>query len=142
MTTTASITEEMSLETNETDLLAKLFGAGKYSPLMRDIYKDSQVVFGLDKTQAEKLARAVSSDFGDAMKGVQVKASVSKKATADGKVTCKEAASQKGITLTNALRAMQTLAWAADAGKYGLLWKSTDWVVNPETEMGKYLANL
>lgn len=139
--TNTSVTDSTSTPEVKVDL-AQLFGSGRYSPLMREVYTQSQVVFKLDEEQAEKLARAVASDFGGAMANVQVKATVGKSITKDGKVTCKEAAAIKGITITNALFAMQTLAWCAEAGKHGILWGKTDWQTPEDSTFGKYLRSL
>lgn len=104
-----------------------MFGNGRYSPLMLECYRDSQVVFKLDEAQADKLARAIARDFGAAMTNAPVDAKVGKAVNKDGQVTLSEAAKLKNITITNPLFALRALQYAADAGKFGFSWKLTEW---------------
>lgn len=116
------------------------FGAGKYSELMQSCFIDSQVIFRLSPEKADKLSRLIASDYGAAMKFAKVEASISKSVSKDGKVTLREAAKMKGVTITYPLTAMRMLAFALDAGKYHFLFQTTVWEVTEE--MKKYFAGL
>lgn len=123
------------------------FGAGRYSPLMKSVYEQSQVIFKLTPEKAEKLARQVAADFGAGMKNVQAEAKISKTCNKDGQVTLGDAAKVKFIQCTNALFAMQSLAWTTEAGKHGFQWSGTQWVLSINSDKSlppftKYLSEL
>jgi hypothetical protein len=110
---------------------------------MEGVHTEAQVVFGLPSDKAEKLARQCASDFGAAMARQTVTARVGKATSKDGKVTLSEAAKAKGVTQTNALRAMQSLGYAADCGKYGFAWKATQFIlIGGEGSLLEYLESL
>jgi hypothetical protein len=123
------------------------FGAGRYSPLMKSVFEQSQVIFKLTPEQAEKLARQVAADFGAGMKNVQAEAKIGKSINKDGQVTLSDASKVKGITCTNALFAMQSLAWCMEAGKHGFQWSGTQWALSVNSDKSlppftKYLSEL
>lgn len=107
------------------------FGNGRYTPLMEEIYRDSQGVFGLSEAKAEKLSKQIASDFGAVMSSVSFNLSAVKmgsKLSKDGKLTIGEAASKvKNVTITNALFALRALKYAGDAGQNGFLFNDTEW---------------
>lgn len=98
------------------------FGTGRYSALMEESWSDAQVIFGLDTTKAEKLARQIASDFGAIMANARVDARIGKAINKNGKTTLSEAAKIKNVTVTNALFAMRAIAWANEMGKFGFIW--------------------
>jgi hypothetical protein len=102
------------------------FGDGRYSPLMKECYKDIKVIFKLDEVKAEKLAKLIGSDFGAAMRQVQATSSIGKSLSKDGKVTLRDACKVK-TTETLPLRVMRALSYAAEAGKNGFLHGKTQW---------------
>jgi len=116
------------------------FGEGRYSPLMSESFKDAKAIFGLDDKQAEKLARQIGSDFGAAMRGSIATAKLGKALSKDGKVTVKEAASVKGITLTNALLALRAMDYANESTKFGIARGETKWIASKL--LGEYLETL
>lgn len=106
------------------------FGSGRYSALMEETFRDSQVVFKLTPEKADKLSRQIASDYGSAIANTPVEVKRIKAANKDGKITLAEAAKIKGVTLTNALFALIALQFAGEAGKHGFLFQSTGWKVN------------
>lgn len=105
------------------------FGSGRYSPLAFESFKAAKTVFRLEERKAAKLARQIASDFGAAMRDVQVTARLSKSINSDGKVTLAEASKIKA-TQTDALGAMRALQFASEASKAGFNYGETKWTVS------------
>src|SRR5947207_12410364 len=76
------------------------FGDGRYSSVMRELDGDAQRLLGLSKSHAEKLARAFGAELGRYNAYVKIGFG---KATKDGKMTLRESASIKGVTVTHAI---------------------------------------
>lgn len=130
-----TIESNISTETSKPD-----FGAGRYSALMEESFRDAQIIFGLSPDKAEKLARQIGSDFGAVMRTQVVDARIGKAMSKDGKVTLSEASKAKGVACTNALSAMRAMSYANDCGKYGFSRGDTDWSVSGTLK--EYLENI
>jgi hypothetical protein len=105
------------------------WGAGRYSALAFESFKDAKRLFKLTPEAAERLARQIASDFGAAMRkeSDSPKTAISKKRSKDGQVTLKEASKVKTAE-TFALMAMRTMAWMNEAVAYGVIPNETEWV--------------
>lgn len=118
------------------------FGDGRYSPLMRECYKDAQLILKLHPEQAEKLARLIGTEYGAIMAGVGVGMSGVKfgKANKDMQVTISEAATKvKNVTLSPAMTCLRAMAWANECGKFGFVRSSWDVEVMPRLQ--EWFAN-
>lgn len=116
------------------------FGAGRYSGLMLECFKDAKRLLKLAPEPAHKLALQIGSDFGALMKDAIVAAKVSKSINKDGKVTLSEAAKVKGVTTTNALTALRVMQFMNEAGKFHISSGDTVWAIVGEFK--EYLDNL
>lgn len=115
------------------------FGNGRYSPLMDEVYDDSQTVYKLSPDKAEKLARKIATDLGAIMASQPVEVKLGKM-NKDGKLTISEASKLKGFTVTLPIFALKGLHYAAEAGKNGFSFADTDW--KPSNQMSEYLNSL
>lgn len=109
------------------------FGKGRYSALMRECYKDAQVVFGMTPESAEALARQIGCDYGALMQQTHVAIGDIKfgKPNKDMQVTIREAAAKlKGVTLSDTLYALRALNFALQSISMGFVWGKTKWVVS------------
>ena len=131
MSTIITTSEPITNNSKQDSTHAIDFGSGRYSPLMLECFKDAKVIFGLPSEKAEKLARQIGSDFGAAIREVQVDGRISKSLSKDGKVTLSEAAKIK-VTQTNALGAMRAMQYANDSTKAGFVRNTTKWQVSEQ----------
>jgi hypothetical protein len=118
-------TIDAKAQTNNTNTKsAPDFGNGRYSPVMAEMFKDIQRVFGLPAEKAEIIARQFGSDFGRALGNAPVKAAVSGKLSKNGELTLKEAAKVKVIT-TNSITLARLIVALDEARSFGLTHEST-----------------
>jgi hypothetical protein len=110
------------------------FGNGRYGDFQRTLYKDSQTLFGLSQKAAEKFARAAATDFGQAMAHASVEAKVGKATGKDMKITLSEAAKLKNVTSSPALSLVHAIQWAGEAGKHGVSFGKTSWILTPDLQ--------
>lgn len=93
------------------------FGQGRYSAAMSELYADSGRLLSLSHGQAVKLAKSFGADLGRQQ-------AVSKigfgKATKDGKITLKESATMKGVTVTFAISLAKACVLLQEARNYGV----------------------
>lgn len=89
------------------------FGNGRYSAVMAEAHADCLRLISSDAAKAEKFARQLGADLGRAMSASPVSVKYGK-ANKDGRMTLKEAASVKGVTVTNAMTLGRLLAMAND----------------------------
>lgn len=115
------------------------FGNGKYSPKMQKVYDKLVSLFNIDEVKAEKIAKQFAIDFGAAMKNIPVETKLGK-ANSDNKGTLSEVSKVKGITYTNALNIVRATEWCDDAGKNGVSYGHTKWMLTPE--LLKYVESL
>ena len=108
------------------------FGNGRYGDFQRSLYADSQALLGMSKQAAEKFAKAAATDFGLAMAQAKIEGKVSKPTGKDMKVTLSEAAKMKGVHSTLPLSLVHALQWMGEAGKHGVSYGKTSWVLTPE----------
>jgi len=93
------------------------FGDGRYSPAMRELYRDSQILLGLTEEQAFLAARTYGADLGRYSPELQIKFG---KLSKDSKLTLRETASVKGVTLTNSISIAKLCVLIREARLYGL----------------------
>lgn len=114
------ITEPIALETTtvapERQSIGN-FGNGRYSGVAGELYRDAQRLLKLQRSQADKLARAFSSELGKL--NSQVKSVGISKPNKDGGVTLREACVTKGVTMTNSLALAKLCVLLQDAKRYG-----------------------
>lgn len=106
------------------------FGQGRYSAEAERVWRQCQDVLGIASDVAERIARRAVSDAGEVFKQASATLKVSK-VSKDGKVTLADASKVKGITVTNALMIIRTLDWIDEAGKNGISYGHTKWVLTP-----------
>ena len=94
------------------------FGDGRYSPAMRELYRDSQILLGLKEEQAFLVARTYGADLGRYSPALQIKFG---KLNKDAKLTLKETATVKGVTLTHAISIAKLCVLVHEAKVYGLV---------------------
>lgn len=105
------------------------FGKGRYSPLMEDCYRVMVKYLKLDEAHANKLAKLVGVDFGEAMKQAEVNGKVSKP-NKDNKVNLSESGKLKGITATYPISLKHALQWIDEANTHGVSIGLTKWELN------------
>jgi hypothetical protein len=115
------------------------FGAGRYSELMKTLFKQSQKLFGMSPKAAEIFARDAASTHGASMAGASIEAKVSK-VSKDGKVTLAEASKVKNVTSKPCLALMHAIQWIGEAGKHGISYGNTSWALGEELDA--YISNL
>jgi len=133
-TTNESVIPATNTETKRPD-----FGQGRFAFEMNRLYDASQKLFGFTEAQAEKFARQAASDAGAVLKNANATLKVGK-ANPDGKATISDASKAKGVTLTNALLIVHSISWIDDAGKHGVSYGKTKWLLIPELQ--KYVDGL
>ncbi len=139
MNDTATLNQPTPATKSATPKLGE-FGAGRYSPLMASVFTDSQAVFKLSETQADKLARMAGAEYGAIMAHVPVVSTVSRKMNKDNQVTLKDASAKVNkVTMTNTLFAIRALAYASEAGQFGFKY-GQQWEVGEK--FGEWLAKL
>jgi hypothetical protein len=89
------------------------FGSGRYSAVMAEAHTDCLRLVTKESARAEKFARQLGADLGRAMAASPVAVKYGK-ANKDGRMTLKEAASVKGIAVTNSMSLARLLAMAND----------------------------
>lgn len=117
----------------------KMFGNGRYSAQMESIYEGIQLKFGISAEKAEKIARQAGSDAGAVFASCSAAFRIGK-ANGDNKASIADAAKVKGVTLTNPLNIVRALQWIDDAGKNGVSYGFTKWVLSEP--LAKYVAEL
>lgn len=101
-----SITETLGgTEKQRVKVTLGAFGDGKYSPAMKEVYKDSQRLLGFSKIQAHVTARQLGVDAGQLNAG-KVKIAYGKSINKDGFRTLRE--------ITQAMKIRNT--WAMSIG--------------------------
>lgn len=93
------------------------FGDGRYSPAMRELYRDSQILLGLSEVQAWTAARTYGADLGRYSPALQIKFG---KLSKDAKLTLRETATVKGVTLTNSICIAKLCVLIREAKLYGM----------------------
>lgn len=88
-------------------------GNGRYSAVMAEAHADCLRLVSKDTAKAEKFARQLGADLGRAMSASPVSVKYGK-ANKDGRMTLKEAASVKGVTVTNAMSLGRLISMAND----------------------------
>jgi len=117
-------------ETNKTPAINYAdFGKGRYSPLMEDCYRVMVKYLKLDEAHANKLAKLIGTDFGQAMQQAEVNGKVSKPSK-DGKINLSESGKLKGLTATNPLSLKHALQWIDEANTHGVSIGLTKWQLN------------
>jgi len=105
------------------------FGKGRYSPLMEDSYRVMVKYLKLDEAHANKLAKLIGTDFGQAMQQAEVNGKVSKPTGKDNKVSLSESGKLKGVTATYPLSLKHALQWIDEANKHGVSIGGTQWTL-------------
>lgn len=145
MTTTqnAPVTQPTVAAPQNTQVIG-VFGAGRYSPLMNEVYEDCKRIFKLSEKAADKVARRCGRDFGDVMAShTQIGLSQTKfgKLNKDGKLTIGEAAAKvKNVTQTNGVLVLRMLNYINEAKGYGLDHVNTGW--SPNMTLTQWFAEL
>lgn len=121
MKTDTAVLDKVTEQTKSEGENGPLFGRGKYSQLMGELYTDCQRVLGLTPKQAEKVARAYASEVGriDATSdGLKHKIG---KLNKDGMLTVAESVKLKGLHLTPALACAKLCAELDGLKKFWLM---------------------
>ena len=116
------------------------FGAGRYSEVMANFYRDLKHVLRVESDKAEKIARQFGSDFGAAMRQSPVSVAVGKPTGKDMKGILSEWAREKGIYITKPMSLFHAIMWIAEAGKHGVSYGNTEWNVSPPLQ--EYIDSL
>lgn len=107
--------------------LKKVFGDGRYSPLMRELYNDLVRSFKIDSSIAEKVAIQYGSDFGAYMRQSELKATFGKLST-NGKLTLGESVAKvKGCTITNSISVARAVDFVNRAAGFEISKLETQW---------------
>lgn len=118
----------MENTTNATTTVSRPdFGAGKYSGLMDEIWKDAQNLLKISPEKAEKLARNVASDLGAWMQSGNAKITLGSVNKSGQFRSVKEASSVKNVPATKALMIMKAISFADEAFKNGVNRNTTGW---------------
>jgi len=81
-----------------------------------------------------KIARDAGSDIGSAMKHANDAKISLGKVSKSGTVTVKDAASVKGVYVTNPIMVARAIQWIDEAGKNGISYGSTEWKLIPNLQ--------
>lgn len=134
VTTAPNTAKVVSTETHKPE-----FGNGRYSSLMKEIWRDAQTIFRITSEAAEKLARQVASDIGAAMANAPVNVKLGR-INDNGQLTISEACKMKGVVMTNAIFCLKALQYAGEAGNHGFSFGNTQW--KPTEQLQQYLLSL
>lgn len=135
-TTTPEVSTTTATKTAKPD-----FGSGRYSPEMERLWQDAQLLFRMSSAAAEKFARQAAKDAGEALALAKATIKVGK-TNNDGKGTISDASKIKGVTYTNSLNLVRAIQWCGDAGKNGIVYGKTKWVlVDKLAEYVQYLED-
>lgn len=93
------------------------FGEGRYSQAMRELFNDAQKLIGLPPGQAEKAARAFGAELGRHQATSKISFG---KMTKDGKMTLRDTATLKGITVTYAVAIAKLCVILQETKQYGV----------------------
>jgi len=109
----------VSETSNQTEPQVKTpdFGNGRYSSVMKEIYRDCKRELGLSSRKSEKVARTLGADLGRLNANPELK--LGNKLGKDGTITVREVATMKGVTLTYALSIAKVLATLQELKKFG-----------------------
>jgi len=110
------------------------FGAGRYSTFMGQVFTGCRYLFKLSETVSAKIARDAGSDIGSAMKHANDAKISLGKVSKSGTVTVKDAASVKGVYVTNPIMVARAIQWIDEAGKNGISYGSTEWKLIPNLQ--------
>ena len=139
-TTTTQVTDTKPEVTKVTDKQPEVkriddFGAGRYSTFMGQVFKGCKSLFNLSEKVSAKIARDAGSDIGSAMKyAADAKVSLGKVSKA-GTITVKDAASVKGVYVTNPIMMARSIQWIDEAGKNGVSYGNTEWKLIPTLQV-------
>jgi hypothetical protein len=109
--TTVSITEAVNSNTIE-------FGAGRYSNIARELFRDSQRVLKISEQQAARLAKSYVAELGRTNMVVQ-KVGIGK-FDKDGYTTLRESSKAKDVKVTNPVRIAQIVVKLDEIRKLGV----------------------
>ena len=96
----------------------KEFGTGRYSAAMAELYHDSGRLLELSHKRAVKLAKSFGAELG---RQNAVSAITFGKRSKDGKMTLRESATIKGVTVTFAIAMAKACVLLQDARSYGIV---------------------
>lgn len=117
---TATTTQEVSQAPTTTPKfsLTEEFGEGRYSSCMKELYNDSKRLLGLGHTQAVKLAHSFGVELGRHNAKSEIKFG---KATKEGKMTLRESATIKGVTVTYTISMAKLCVMIQELRTYGVV---------------------
>jgi len=99
------------------------FGSGKFSAAMEELYGDAlNYVEGIEPNHAERLARAFGADLGR----TPFQSSIGiGKVNKDGKINLRDAATAKGVTMTNSIAIAKAISLLNETLVYGVKFAGT-----------------
>lgn len=132
---TVTETKPQSAQTQEKPAIGD-FGAGRYSPEMKVVFDNLQVLFGLTPEVSDRIARQYGSDIGAIMRDIPVEVRLKVTGKDMDKLNIRELSKVKGVIVTNTLLVRNSILWIDDAYKNGVSRKS-GWKFNPALQ--KYI---
>lgn len=120
------------------------FGAGKYSKIMLELYRDAFVLLKLTPKEAELAARSYGADLGRLQTHVQ-KVTLGRVTKSTETLTLRESAMIKGVPLWNSIRIAKLCVALAEVWRLGIKSYTrpefqvelTDWLAGKEKPAAK-----
>ena len=106
------------------------FGDGRYSSVMKELFKDSQTMLGLSEKHAERLARAFGAEMG--RYNAAPKISFGRYSNKTNQITLKEASTLKGLVVTYPISMARLCLLLRDAIPFGYDHEETEVILRSE----------
>lgn len=115
-----STTQGTETTNNTTNIVLGDFGSGRFSPAMKELYKDCQRLLGFSEREAHVTARQLGVDAGQLSKG-QVSLKYGKSVNKEGFMTLKEVTESIKIQASPAMNIASVCSQLDGARKIGLV---------------------